>query len=69
MKDIKVIFEENRSLAIYLIVGAGISGSNILLLYLFIDILGIPTLLSSAIVVGGTFILRFFIYKWTGFTK
>ena len=66
---LELAFKKNKNFIIYLIVGAGISGANILLLYFFIDILSISTLVSSTIVVGGTFLLRFFIYKWTGFTK
>ena len=69
MRSLKLELEKHRNFIIYLIVGAGISGTNIFLLYLFIDIFGISTLVSSTVVVGGTFILRFFIYKWTGFTK
>ena len=69
MRSLKLELEKHRNFIIYLVVGAGISGTNIFLLYLFIDIFQISTLISSTIVVGGTFILRFFIYKWTGFTK
>ena len=69
MRSLKLELEKHRNFIIYLIVGAGISGTNIFLLYLLIDIFGISTLVSSTVVVGGTFVLRFFIYKWTGFTK
>ena len=54
---------------IYFVVGVGISAANIGLLYLFIDIFRVSTLISSTVVIGGTFILKFFIYKWTGFTQ
>ena len=41
-----------------------ISVLNIALLYLFIDILGIPTLISSTIVIGSTFITRYFLFDY-----
>ena len=65
----KNILQKHRNFIIYAIVGASISVTNIILLYLFIDILKISTVLSSTVVVGGTFLLKFFIYKWTGFTQ
>lgn len=43
----------------YAWIGVLISGLNIFLLWLFIDIFGIPTVIASAIVIGGTFILRY----------
>ena len=65
----KHIWEKHRNFIVYLFVGVSITVTNIILLYLFIDILGISTILSSTVVVGGLFILKYFIYKWTGFTK
>ena len=65
----KHILEKHRNFIVYLFVGVSITVTNIILLYLFIDILGISTILSSTVVVGGLFILKYFIYKWTGFTK
>jgi len=62
-------FINHKSFIIYLIVGIFISGLNVLLLYLFIDIFRLSTIIGSIIVIGGTFILKFFIYKWTGFTQ
>ncbi len=49
----------------YLWIGALFSAANIFLLWLFIDIFKIPTLASSAIVIGGTFILRYVLFKTT----
>ena len=37
---------------------------NIFLVWLFIDILKIPTLISSTIVIGGLFIGRYLVYRW-----
>jgi putative flippase GtrA len=37
---------------------------NIFLLWLFIDIWKIPTVISSAIVIGATFILRYVFFRW-----
>lgn len=36
---------------------------NIFLVWLFIDILKIPTIVSSTIVIGGLFIIRYVVYK------
>ncbi len=36
---------------------------NILLLWLFIDIFHIPTIISSVVVIGGTFLLRYVLFK------
>lgn len=60
---------KNKNFMIYTIVGILITILNIALLWLFIDIFRIPTLISSTIIVGGLFILKFIIYKATGFTK
>ena len=65
----KEYIKRHRNFVIYTIVGASISLANIILLYLLIDIFGISTLYSSTLVVGGTFLLKYFIYKWTGFTQ
>ena len=61
--------ETSKNFYIYTGVGAFVSIVNILLLYLFIDILRIPTIISSSVVVIGSFFFRFFLYKWTGFTR
>jgi len=66
--DLNKLWKKHRNFIIYFLVGAFISLTNIILLYIFIDLLGIPTLISSTAVVGGTFLLKFFMYKWTGFT-
>ena len=63
------LMRKHRNFLVYLVVGIGISAANIVLLYLFIDIFRVSTILSSTVVIGGTFILKFFIYKWTGFTQ
>jgi putative flippase GtrA len=36
---------------------------NIFLVWLFIDVLGISTIVSSTVVIGGLFILRYIVYK------
>lgn len=38
---------------------------NIFLLWLLIDVLDIPTILASTVVIGGTFILRYVFFKLT----
>ncbi len=37
---------------------------NIFLVWLFIDIFKIPTLISSTVVIGGLFIIRYAVYRW-----
>lgn len=36
---------------------------NIVLVWLFIDVLGIPTLLSTTVVIGGLFFVRYIVYR------
>ena len=43
----------------YTWIGLLISGMNVFLLWLFIDILHIPTVVASIIVIGATFIIRY----------
>ncbi|HRZ30063.1 MAG TPA: GtrA family protein [Candidatus Paceibacterota bacterium] len=54
----------NKKFAHYTWVGIFISLLNVFLLWLFIDILGIPTVISSLIVVAGTFILRYVLFDF-----
>ena len=69
MKLLQRAWKKQRNFMIYLIVGAGISLANIILLYILIDIAGLSTILSGTLVVGSLFIFKYFIYKWTGFTQ
>ncbi len=46
----------------YTWIGLGISGLNVLLLWLFIDVFEVPTVISSIIVLGGTFIFRYILF-------
>jgi len=46
----------------YTWIGIGISAVNVVLLWLFIDIMGIPTIISSVFVVMGTFVLRYVLF-------
>lgn len=39
---------------------------NIFLLWLFIDIFHVPTVISSAVIIGGTFILRYVFFRTLG---
>lgn len=43
--------------------------ANIILVWLFIDILHIPTVVSSAVVIYGLFILKFFAFDKIGLLK
>lgn len=49
----------------YAIISGGISLVNIVLLWVFIDYLHIPTIVSSIVVVGGTFIVRYGLFRKT----
>jgi putative flippase GtrA len=46
----------------YTWIGILISLLNVFLLWLFIDILDIPTVVSSVVVIGATFIIRYLLY-------
>ena len=50
----------------YSFIGLFITIINIIMLYIMIDILGISTIASSTIVVGGLFIKKFILYIKTG---
>ncbi len=52
-----------KSFLHYAWISALYSVLNIFLLWLFIDILKIHTVVSSAIVIGGTFILRYVLFR------
>lgn len=54
----------NPKFAHYTWIGIFISVLNIFLLWLFIDIIGIHTIISSVLVVGGTFILRYILFDF-----
>ena len=54
---IRYLFD--KSFAHYTIASISISLLNIFLLWLFIDIFDIPTIISSVLVVGGTFFVRY----------
>ena len=40
-----------------------ISVLNIFLLWLLIDVFDIPTIISSTLIIGGTFIIRYILYR------
>ena len=53
----------NKQFFHYTWVSIFISVLNIFLLWLFIDIFDIPTVLSSTVIIGATFIIRYFLYR------
>lgn len=59
----------NKNFFQYTWVGAIMVVLQIVALWLFIDILGIPTVISSIVIIGGIFVLKFIIYRLIGFTK
>lgn len=50
----------------YTLVGVFISVLNIFLLWLLIDVFGIPTVISSTLVIGSTFIFRYVLFRAFG---
>jgi putative flippase GtrA len=46
----------------YTWIGVFVSVLNIFLLWFLIDVLDIPTIISSTLVVAGTFVLRYFLF-------
>lgn len=53
----------------YTYVGAFVSLFTIFALWLLIDILSVPTIISSTAVVVGAFFLKYFFYKLVGFMR
>jgi len=58
-----------KSFTIYSSVGAFISTANIFLVWLLIEVFEVNTLISTSSVVIFLFVLKFFIYRKTGFTE
>lgn len=52
----------DKKFAHYTWIGIFISLLNIFLLWLLIDMFGIPTIVSSTLVIAGTFILRYVLF-------
>ncbi|MDO8660507.1 MAG: hypothetical protein Q7K43_01335 [Candidatus Woesearchaeota archaeon] len=42
---------------------------TIVLSSLFIDVFSFPAWIVNTVVIGGFFILKYFLYKWVGFAK
>lgn len=56
----------DRKFFYYTCIGILISVLNIFLLWLFIDVFGIPTVISSTVVIGATFIFRYVLFRVFG---
>jgi putative flippase GtrA len=56
----------DRKFFIYTCIGVFFAMFNVFLLWLFIDVLKIPTVIASSIVIGGTFIFRYVLFKIFG---
>lgn len=65
MKEMLIQFK-NHPFIKYTWVGALFSILNIVLLWLFIDIFHISTLISSTVIVGGLFVVKYIAYRLTG---
>lgn len=53
-----------KSFLHYIIAGGIFTFLNIFLVWLFIDVFKIPTIISSSVVIGGLFVLRYLFYRW-----
>lgn len=67
-KIVDLIRKNKKQFTTYTLVGAVVSVLNIFLMWLFIDVFGMNTIMSGVIVIGGLFILKFILYEKTGFT-
>jgi len=61
LKRVKQLFM-NKKFAHYTWIGIFISLLNIFFLWLLIDVFGIPTIVSSTLVVAVTFLLRYILF-------
>jgi len=61
--------KKHKNFLIYFSVGLFMAALNVFFLWLMIDIWRIPTVLSSTVVVGSIFLMKFWVYKKTGFTQ
>lgn len=59
----------DRQFLLYCGIGGIVYVLNVALLYVFIDMWGISTVVSSSIVIGGLFVLKYVMYRATGFSK
>jgi len=69
MKKCSYYYKKHKNFIKYTAVGIVVSIINVALLYFLIDILKIPTVISGTVVVGITFLLKYFLYNWTGFAS
>ncbi|MBI4145208.1 GtrA family protein [Candidatus Woesearchaeota archaeon] len=69
MQVVKDQLRKHRQFVKYAVVGVIVSILNIVALWLLIDWLHIPTLIASTGVVVALFILKFWMYRVTGFTQ
>ncbi len=69
INKIKDKYSKHQRFVDYSLVGGVNVVLNIFLLWLFIDIFKIHTVISSTIVVGGIFVIKYFVYKKRVFAK
>ncbi|MBI2065649.1 MAG: GtrA family protein [Candidatus Zambryskibacteria bacterium] len=63
MERLKRLFVDKKFVH-YTWISIFISILNIFLIWLLIDIIGIPTLISTTVVIGSTFIIRYIIFDF-----
>ena len=61
--------KKHKSFVTYTWVGVLVTIATIVLSSVFIDILHFSALLTNTVVIGGFFILKYFLYKWAGFAR
>lgn len=61
--------EKHKSFVTYTWVGIIVTVLTIVISSLLIDLFKLPALLVNSVVIGGFFILKYFLYKWAGFAK
>lgn len=65
LKQVPVVgFFIDRSFFHYLWTGGVWTVLGIFFTWFFIDVLRIPTIIASSVVIGGTFILRYVAFRW-----
>lgn len=65
LKKIPLVnFFWEKSFFHYLWTGGVFTVLNIFLVWLLIDFLKVPTIVSTTVVIGGLFVLRYVFYRW-----
>jgi|GEM_PF-3309679 len=66
---VKQNIEKHQSFFKYTWVGVIVTVLTIVLSSLFIDVFGFSAWIVNTVVIGGFFVLKYFMYKWVGFAR